>query len=96
VVTSQVKRQRRIEGRCIAPVVAALHAGRISARSADDFLRLTPQKQAMELERRLSETAERERRHRLVADAIRAYLDGLGGRKVDLLELGKIIREALA
>jgi hypothetical protein len=96
VLTSQIKRQRRIERRCIAQVVAALHAGQISARSADDFLQLTPDQQAAELGRRLSEAHEREARHRLVADAIRGYLDGLGGRKVDLIELGKILRKALA
>jgi hypothetical protein len=95
-VVSTTKRVRRIEKRCIAAVVAALHAGQISPRSADAFLRLNPKEQALELERRLSEARERETRHRLVAKAIRMYLDELGERKVDLTELGKIIRETLA
>lgn len=95
-MTSQAKRQRRIEARCIAPVVEALHAGQISARSADMFLRLTPKKQAAELQRRLGEAAERERRHQKVSTTIREYLDNLNGRKVDLIELGGLIRKALS
>jgi uncharacterized tellurite resistance protein B-like protein len=94
--SAATKRARRIERRCIAPVVAALHAGEISPRSADVFLRLTPEKQRVELERRLAEIAERERKHQTVTKVIREYLDGLGVRKVDLIELGKIIRETLA
>ena len=80
--SSVTKRQRRIEKRCIGPVVAALHAGQISSRSADAFLRLTPEKQKVELERRLSEIAEREQKHATVARTIREYLDTTS--KVDL------------
>jgi hypothetical protein len=76
-------------------VVAALHAGQISARNADTFLRLNPGEQARESERRFSEAHERETRLRLVADAIRGYLDGCSGRKVNLTDLRKIIREVL-
>jgi hypothetical protein len=94
-MTSAALRAQRIERRCIPAVREALHAGQISARSADAFLRLTPRKQATELARRLSETAERERRHRLVARTIRGYLDGLNGGRVDLHQLGGIIRSAL-
>jgi hypothetical protein len=83
MLTSQAKRRRRIERRSIAPVVAALHSGQISPRAADVFLRLTPKKQAVELERRLSEANERERKNRLVADAIRTWRSA-----VDLVELG--------
>jgi hypothetical protein len=87
------KRQRRIERRCIAPVVEALHAGQISPRSADVFLRLTPEEQKVELERRLAEIAERERRHAIVARTIREYLDTTS--KVDLQELNERIRLAI-
>jgi hypothetical protein len=96
ISSSATRRARRIEKRCIPAVIEALHAGRISARSADAFLRLNPDQQAVELERRLNEAHERERRHRLVADAIKSYLDGLGERKVDLIELAGIIQKALS
>jgi hypothetical protein len=96
VLTSQAKRTKRIERHCIAPVVAALHAGQISARSADTFLRLTPAEQQVELTRRLSEARQREERHRTVATAIKQYLDGRGAkRQVDLIELSKLIKNAL-
>jgi hypothetical protein len=95
MLPSQIKRQRRIEKHCIAPVVAALHAGQISPRSADSFLRLSPDQQVVQLERRLSEAHEREARHRLVADTIRKYLAQLDGKRVDLIELAEIIRKAL-
>lgn len=94
--TATTKRQRRIEKRCIAPVVAALHAGQISARSADVFLRLAPDEQSEELNRRLAEAHEREARHRTVADAIRGYLDGLDGKRVDLVELARTIKDLAA
>jgi hypothetical protein len=96
ISSSATKRARRIERRCIPAVVKAFQSGQISARSADVFLSLPQAEQAQELERRLSEAHERETGHRLVAEAIRGYLDGLGGQKVDLIELGKIIRETLA
>jgi hypothetical protein len=96
MLTSQVKRQRRIERRCIPAVAVALHAGQISPRTADAFLRLTPEEQAQELSRRLSEAHERETQHRLVAEAIRTYLDSLNGQHVDLVELSQIIKKALA
>jgi hypothetical protein len=62
--------------------------------SADVFLRLPTGEQALELERRLSEARERRERHHLVASAIRGYLDQLNGKRVDLNELARIIREA--
>lgn len=91
-----IKRLSRIRRRAIPAVRQAYENGDISARMADTLLYLSPAKQAAELQRRLTETAERERKHRLVAEAIRKYLDELGTRKVDLLELAKAIREALA
>lgn len=91
---SQLKRRRRIERRCIAPVVEALHRGELSARSADIFLRLSPANQAAELERRITETRERERRHQLVAAEIRQYLDTHS--KIDLLELNRRLKAAIA
>jgi hypothetical protein len=96
IKSSVTKRSRRIEKRCIAPVIEALHSGQISPRSADMFLRLTPAEQAQELGRRLALAREREARHRLVADAIRTYLDSLNGRQVDLHQLAGIIRQALS
>lgn len=95
MLSSTSKRHRRIERRCISAVVEALHSGQISVRSADSFLRLSPPEQAAELERRLNETAERERKHQLVAAEIRQYLD-THPAKVDLLELGRQIRAAIA
>ena len=92
---SAIKRQSRIERRCIAPVVAALRAGQISARSADVFLRLSPTQQAVELGRRLKAVEDRERQSAITAQAIRGYLDTLGDRKVDLLELSGLLRAAL-
>jgi hypothetical protein len=96
ISSSATRRSKRIERRCIAPVVEALHAGRISPRSADVFLQLTPRKQAAELERRLSEARRREERHQVVALTIKRYLDGLGDQKVDLAQLSKTIKEAVA
>ena len=89
------KRSRRIEKRCIAPVIEALHSGQISPRSADMFLRLTPAEQAQELGRRLALAHEREARNRTVANVIKLYLDHLGDQKVDLIELSKLIKEAM-
>lgn len=93
---SALKRTRRIEARCIGPVAQALREGQISARSADVFLRMTPAGQQAELTRRLSEAHQREQRHRAVALTIKRYLDGLGKRKVDLIELSKLIKESLS
>lgn len=93
---SVTRRARRIERRCIPVVVEAFHSGQISARSADVFLSLPQAEQAVELERRLALAHERETRHQTVANVIKLYLDGLGNQKVDLIELGKIIKKALA
>jgi hypothetical protein len=57
---------------------------------------LPREQQQAELTRRLSEARQREERHRTVATAIKQYLDGLGNQKVDLVELSKIIKKALA
>jgi hypothetical protein len=96
ISSSATRRARRIVKRCVPAVTTALHAGQISARSADVFLRLNPGEQAAELERRLSEAHEREARHRAVAGAIKQYLDGIGDQKVDLHQLSGVIREALS
>jgi hypothetical protein len=68
----------------------------VSARSADVFLRLSPVEQARELTLRLNKAQEREERHRVAASAIREYLDTLDGKRVDLMELGSVIRAALS
>ncbi len=91
-----LKRLSRIRRRAIPAVRQAYENGDISARMADTLLYLSPTKQAAELARRLVETAERERKHRLVAEAIRTYLGDLNGRRVDLIELNQRIRLALA
>lgn len=96
LTSSATLRAERLRKRCIPSVREAFERGQISARSADAFLRLTPKRQATELARRLGEAAERERRHRLVAEVIRQYLDELNGRRVDLIELGGLIRQALS
>jgi hypothetical protein len=91
----QIKRISRIKRRAIPEVAQAFQEGKISAKRADLLLYLKPTEQKAELEPRLSEAHERERKHRLVAEAIRGYLDGLDGRRVDLIELAKAIRDAL-
>ena len=93
---SATRRARRIERRCIPAVTAALRAGQISSRSADAFLRLTPAEQQAELVRRLSAAHEREEKNRVVAGVIRQYLDHIGKRKVDLIELSKLIKNVLS
>jgi hypothetical protein len=89
------KRISRIRRRALPEVRQAYDRGDISARMADILLYLPATEQAAELERRLAEIAEREQKHATVAQTIRKYLDGLGERKVDLVELTKIIKEAL-
>jgi hypothetical protein len=96
LVVTTTKRHRRIERRASAEVLEAYRAGRITARRADILLYLPADQQAAELERRLALAREREARHRLVADAIRTYLDSLNGRQVDLHQLAGIIRQALS
>ena len=83
----QTKRISRIRRRAIPAVREAYERGDISAKRADTLLYLPADQQAAELERRLSEAHEREARHRLVAESIRGYLDGLNGRRVDLYVL---------
>ena len=95
-MVSTTKRHRRIERRASAEVLEAYRAGRITARRADILLYLPADQQVAELERRLSEVHEREARHAVVSATIKRYLDELGDQRVDLIELGKIIREALA
>ena len=92
----QTKRLSRIRRRAIPAVREAYERGEISAKRADLLLYLPKAEQAVELERRLAEAHEREDRHCLVATAIRGYLDQLDGKRVDLIELAKIIRKALA
>jgi hypothetical protein len=92
----QLKRLRRVERRSLPEALAAYHAGQLSARTLDSMLYLPREQQQAELTRRLSEARQREERHRTVATAIKQYLDGLGNQKVDLVELSKIIKKALA
>jgi hypothetical protein len=56
----------------------------------------TAHEQVIELERWLSETKTRERRHKLAAETIREYLNNLAGERPDLHQLAGIIRQALA
>ena len=90
------KRISRIRRRAIPEVLEAYERGAISAKRADLLLYLPKAEQALELKRRLNEAYEREARPRLVADAIKSYLDGLNGKRVDLVELAGIIRKAFA
>jgi hypothetical protein len=89
------KRISRIRRRALPEVREAYERGQISARMADTMLYLPAAHQRAELNRRLNEARQREACHRLVADAIREYLDSLNGRKVDLIELSKIIQKSL-
>jgi hypothetical protein len=90
------KRISRIKRRACPEVLAAFENGLISAKRADLLLYLPAGEQALELERRLSEARRREERHQAVALTIKRYLDGLGNQKVDLAQLSKIIKEAVA
>lgn len=94
--SSQIKRISRIRRRASPEVREAYENGLISAKRADLLLYKSHSEQQAELTRRLSEAHERETRHRLVADAIRTYLDSLNGRQVDLHQLAGIIRQALS
>ena len=91
----QTKRISRIRRRASPEVREAYERGDISARRADILLYLPPDQQAAELERRFAEIAEREQKHAIVARTIREYLDHLGDQKVDLIELSKLIKEAM-
>jgi hypothetical protein len=97
-VSSDQRRDRlnRIKRRALPIVRDAFERGEISAKRADLLLYLPKAEQKAELERRLSEVRERERRNLLVATTIRKYLDSLNGQKVDLYQLGGIIRQALS
>jgi hypothetical protein len=90
------QRHRRIERRASPEVLEAYRDGRITSRRADILLHLPAAEQKAELDRRLSEAHRHEARNRLVASIIRKYLDGLNGEKVDLHQLGVIIKSALA
>jgi hypothetical protein len=92
----QLKRLRRVERRSLPEALAAYHAGQLSARTLDSMLYMPREQQQAELTRRLSEARQREENHRTVATAIKQYVDDLGERKVDLIELSKIIKKALA
>ena len=92
--TTQQKRARRVERRAIPEVVEAVRSGKLSVRLADQLLYLPKAQQKSELDRRLTEIAERERKHAIVARTIREYLDTT--LKVDLQELNERIRKALA
>jgi hypothetical protein len=92
----QTKRISRIRRRASPEVREAYENGLISAKRADLLLYKSHSEQAAELERRFAEIAEREQKHATVARTIREYLDGLGAeRKVDLIELSKLIKEAM-
>jgi hypothetical protein len=93
---ASTQRHRRIGRRASPEVLAAYHAGRLSPRRADILLHLPAAEQKTELTRRLSAAHEQERRNLLVANTIRKYLDSLHGEKVDLYQLGDIIKQALS
>jgi hypothetical protein len=94
-MATTTKRHRRIERRAIPAVREAYERGDISARRADTLLYLPASEQQGELGRLLDEARRREEKNRLVAGVIRQYLDQLGERKVDLIELSKLIKESL-
>jgi hypothetical protein len=88
------KRLSRIARRGTPQIKAAFEAGKLSARICDTLLYLAPAEQTRELTRRLRAQDEAEHRSRLAAETIRQYLDSCS--KVDLMELGRQIRAAIA
>jgi hypothetical protein len=95
VSSGQKKRLSRIRRRAIPAVREAYEKGLISARRADDLLYLQKRQQAKQLAAILNERKNRERTARLAAEAINSYLASNSG-KVDLMELGRRIRAAIA
>ena len=94
--TTQAKRLRRVERRASPEIVAAVHAGKLSIRLADQLLYLPRKEQKAELRSRLKAIEDREWQSAITARTIREYLDQLGGKRVDLIELGSVIRAALS
>src|SRR5207249_3512857 len=94
--TTKEKRARRVERRAIPEVLAAVHAGKLSLRLADELLYLPRARQRAELRRRMKSIEDRERISARVALEIREYLDTHPPNKIDLLELGCQIRAAIA
>jgi hypothetical protein len=92
--TTKEKRARRIERRAIPEVVAAVHAGKLSMRLADELLYLPRARQRNELQRRLKSIEDRQRISGRVALEIRRYLDTHA--KVDLLELDRRLKTVVA
>ena len=93
----QTKRISRIRRRASPEVREAYERGDISARKADTLLYLPANEQQGELGRLLDGVHRREEKNRLVAGVIRQYLDNLGAeRKVDMIELSKLIKNALS
>ncbi len=68
--------------------------GLISVRTADSLFYLPAEEQRVGLERRLQAAEQRERRSRLVAGVIRAYLES--AERIDLEALRGLIRTALS
>jgi hypothetical protein len=95
VSPGQRKRISRIKRRAIPALRQAYENGMLSAHKTDDLLHLSKREQAKELAAILNERETRERTAHLAAEAINAYLASNSG-KVDLLELGRQIRAAIA
>jgi hypothetical protein len=87
-------REERVMRRGSPELVMALKNGEVSARIADELIRLTPARAKRELERRLRAVQERERKSKAIASVIRSYLNG--HQKVDLEALRSLIQAALA
>ena len=88
-----LKRLRRIERRASQAIKAALAAGRIAPRFADQLLYLCPTEQTMRLERRLATQDDVACRSRIAAKVIKEHIDG--GR-IDLQKLQQDLRIALS
>jgi hypothetical protein len=86
---------RRISRDSLPEVVEAMRAGRLPLAWADEISRLPRRKQGRELAVRLEEREARGVYEREVARVIAGYLDGLGGGRPDLEEVGRVLRRAL-
>jgi hypothetical protein len=93
----QRKRLSRIARRASPAVREAFERGQISARRADTLLYLSPDEQVARLAELLSQQDIKARTYQRAASVIDAYLqEHCSPKRIDLHELGCLIREAVA
>jgi hypothetical protein len=92
-----VKRLSRIRRRAIPAVRTAFERGQISARRADTLLYLDPAEQEARISTLLSDRDTKAHAYQRAASVINGYLqEHRGIKRIDLHELERRIREALA